>query len=155
MPPRRRARFAATCWGLASNVVATTEGLFGKAFSDLNRNGVYDEDADVIRVVSLESEHAIVNAIITLGDMDGDGVPDATERNDGTDPYDAGNFAVSATVLITDIDAEARFMYSQERHIDVNSGVYRTGKIAVPRGRGFWYNTRHEKLCTANGDFTH
>ena len=45
-------------------------------------------------------------------------------------------------------------MYSQERHIDVNSGVYRTGKI-VSRGRGFWYNTRHEKLCTANGDFTH
>ena len=96
---------AATYWGLASNVVATTEGLFGKAFSDLNRNGVYDEDADVIMTVSLESEHAIMNAIITLGDIDGDGVSDATERNDGTDPYDENNFLLHATVKITDSDA--------------------------------------------------
>ena len=97
--------YATTCWGLASNDVNTTASLYGKAFSDLNRNGVYDEDEDVIRIVCLESEYAIVNAVISLGDIDGDGVSDATERNEGTDPYDALNFLLRATVAVQDIDA--------------------------------------------------
>ena len=97
--------YATTCWGQASNGVAATAGLYGKAFSDLNRNGVYDEDADVIRIVSLESEYAVVNAVISLGDIDGDRVPDATERNEGTDPYDENNFYMSVIVRIQDEDA--------------------------------------------------
>ncbi len=96
--------YATTCWGLASNDVNTTAGLYGKAFSDLNRNGVYDEDEDVIRIVCLESEYAIVNARISLGDIDGDGVSDATERNEGTDPYDASSFCVHTTMIISDRD---------------------------------------------------
>jgi hypothetical protein len=99
--------YAATTWGASSNVVATTAGLYGKAFSDLNRNGIYDEDADVIRIVCLESEYAIVNAIISLGDIDGDGVSDARERGDGTDPYDRDNFLLRATVKVLDSDAGA------------------------------------------------
>lgn len=96
--------YAATTWGASSNVVATTAGLYGKAFSDLNRNGIYDEDADVIRIVCLESQYAIVNAIISLGDIDGDGVSDARERNEGTDPYDGDNFRMDLTVHVVDRD---------------------------------------------------
>ncbi len=96
--------YATTCWGLASNVVNTTAGLYGKAFSDLNRNGVYDEDEDVIRIVCLESEYAIVNAVISLVDIDGDGVSDASERGDGTDPYNGDNFMMNLTLHIVDRD---------------------------------------------------
>ena len=95
---------ATTCWGLVSNDVTTTAGLYGKAFSDLNRNGVYDEGVDVIRIVCLESEYATVNAVISLGDIDGDRIPDATERDEGTDPYDVRNFMLRATVSIGDDD---------------------------------------------------
>lgn len=95
---------ATTSCGMASNVVVSTTGLYGKAFSDLNRNGVYDEDMDVISIVSLAGNYAIVNATIVLGDIDDDGVSDAKERNEGTDPYNNDNFLLRATVKIMDSD---------------------------------------------------
>ena len=96
---------AATQWGQTSLVVDDTGGVYGKAFADLNRNGTYDENADVMRAVRLASVYAVVNATIVLGDIDKDGVSDADERSDGTDPYDAGNFLLNAVVRITDSDA--------------------------------------------------
>jgi len=97
--------FATTSTGQASLVLDSTSGLYGKAFSDLNRNGVYDAEVDVIQVVSLENEFAVVNAKIMLGDMDADGISDATERIEGTDPYDSDNFFMRATVRVSDVDS--------------------------------------------------
>ena len=96
--------YATTSGCCVTQVVESTAGLYGKAFADLNRNGIYDEGYDVIRIVGLESDYAIVNAQFSLGDIDGDGVSDEGERTDGTDPYDASSFLMLATVSITDSD---------------------------------------------------
>ncbi len=95
---------ATTGGGIATTATNDTTSLYGKAFADLNRNGVFDEDADVIVVVCLESEYAEVNASIALGDIDGDGVSDAGERAAGTDPYDGGSFRMGMTVHFVDKD---------------------------------------------------
>ena len=39
-----------------------------------------------------------------FGDVDGDGVFDAQEREEGTDPYDGGNFRLVATVNVVSLD---------------------------------------------------
>lgn len=96
--------YATTSGCCVTQVVESTAGLYGKAFADLNRNGIYDEGYDVIRIVGLESDYAIVDARFSLGDIDGDGVSDESERTDGTDPYDASSFLMLATVSIKNSD---------------------------------------------------
>ena len=78
-----------------------------KAFCDLNGNGAYDANADILLMRQIPTgSTARIN--FTFGDVDGDGVPDAQERVDGTDPYDAKNFRLVATVLFTDADVKER-----------------------------------------------
>ncbi len=68
-----------------------------KAFCDLDDNGEYDADNDILIVRSiLEGRTAHVSFI--FGDVDHDGVPDAQERSEGTDPYDGRNFRLAVTV---------------------------------------------------------
>ena len=68
-----------------------------KAFCDLNGNGEHDADDDVLLVRPIPSGCAPQIAF-AFGDVDGDGMTDAQERADGTDPYDANNFRLVVTV---------------------------------------------------------
>ena len=74
-----------------------------KAFCDLNGNGEYDANADILLMRQIPTgSTAQIN--ITFGDVDGDGVSDAQERSEGTDPYDGGNFRLVATVNVESAD---------------------------------------------------
>ena len=113
-----------TAWGVsgagweANGLAAFPEGFgttnyFGassqgathiKAFCDLNGNGVFDADHDILLVREIPPV-STAHVTFTFGDVDGDGVPDAQERQDQTDPYDANNFRLSAKFKFTDHDA--------------------------------------------------
>ena len=74
-----------------------------KAFCDLNGNGEYDANADILLMCQIHTgSTAQVN--FAFGDVDGDGVTDMQEREEQTDPYDARNFRLVATVVFTDTD---------------------------------------------------
>ncbi len=78
-----------------------------KAYCDLNANGEYDANVDIFLMREIPAgSTAQIN--ISFGDVDGDGVIDAQERVDGTDPYDAKSFRLVATVLFTDADVKER-----------------------------------------------
>ena len=68
-----------------------------KAFCDLNGNGEYDADNDILLVRDIPYG-GMAQIKFTFGDVDGDGVPDALEREEQTDPYDANNFRLVTTV---------------------------------------------------------
>ena len=74
-----------------------------KAYCDLNGNGAYDANDDILLVRPI-LPGSTTQVIFNFGDVDGDGVNDAQERADGTDPYDAKNFRMSVTVKITNND---------------------------------------------------
>ena len=74
-----------------------------KAFCDLNDNGRYDADDDILIVRSIPDGRTAYFSFI-FGDVDHDGVPDAQERQEGTDPYDANNFRLKARFRFTDHD---------------------------------------------------
>ena len=80
--------------------------VYAKAYRDLNRNGEYDEGADVLLAKAIPAS-ARPTVRFAFGDVDGDGVSDAQERLDGTDPYDAGSFRLSLTVVFENSDASA------------------------------------------------
>lgn len=73
-----------------------------KAFCDLNGNGEYDADSDILLVLTIPyGGSAQVNFI--LGDVDGDGFSDALERNEGTDPFDAGSYCFNLSQTYTGV----------------------------------------------------
>ena len=83
---------------------ASTQGATHiKAFCDLNDNGEYDATYDILLVREI-SFGATAQVNFAFGDVDGDGVLDAQEREEQTDPYDRGNFRMSVTVKITNDD---------------------------------------------------
>ena len=94
-----------------------------KAFCDLNGNGEYDAAYDILLVRPIPpGGAAYVN--FTFGDVDGDGVSDAQERQEGTDPYDANNFRFVATITFTDKDV----------------GEGHTNHVALSEMAGIWSN---------------
>ena len=99
---------AFACGGVATNVfeVATTnETVYVKAYCDLDGSGAFEADRDVLLVREVPPFPATSRFVFRFGDVDGDGVSDAQERQDGTDPYDKLNFRVSANVSVTLSDA--------------------------------------------------
>ena len=74
-----------------------------KAFCDLDGNGEYDAGNDILLVRAIPYG-GTAQIKFTFGDVDGDGVADAQERDDQTDPYDANNFRLVATVVFADRD---------------------------------------------------
>ena len=74
-----------------------------KAYCDMNGNGVYDADDDILLVRHIPPE-STARIVFAFGDVDGDNVPDMQERTDGTDPYDAKNYRMAVTVKVTNND---------------------------------------------------
>ena len=83
---------------------ASSQGaIYIKAFCDLNGNGEYDAAYDILLVREIPLG-AMAQVNFVFGDVDGDGVIDAQERQEHTDPYDANNFRFIATVNIESSD---------------------------------------------------
>ena len=74
-----------------------------KAFCDLNGNDEYDANTDVLLMYQIPNS-STARIALAFGDVDGDGVPDAQERSEGTDPYDGGNFRLVAMVNVESSD---------------------------------------------------
>ena len=68
-----------------------------KAFCDLNGNGTFDTGYDILLSSHIPTG-STAHVTFTFGDVDGDGVSDSLEREDGTNPYDKKNFRIVATV---------------------------------------------------------
>ena len=91
-------------FGTTNYIDASSQGATHvKAFCDLNGNGAFDAEYDIllVRPVPLGST-AQVNFV--FGDVDGDGVSDSQERQQGTDPYDDNSFRLVATVKVESSD---------------------------------------------------
>ncbi len=74
-----------------------------KAFCDLNGNGTFDTGYDILLSSHIPTG-STAHVAFTFGDVDGDGVSDVQEREEETDPYDAGNFMMHAKFKFTDQD---------------------------------------------------
>ena len=91
-------------FGTTNYVDASSQGATHvKAFCDLNGNGTFDADYDILRVRSIPPG-STARVDFVFGDVDDDGVSDAQERQQGTDPYDGNNFRLVATVKIENSD---------------------------------------------------
>ena len=91
-------------FGTTNYIDASSQGATHvKAFCDLNGNGAFDAEYDIllVRPIPLGST-AQVNFV--FGDVDGDGVSDSQERQQGTDPYDDNSFRLVATVKVESSD---------------------------------------------------
>ena len=91
-------------FGTTNYIDASSQGATHvKAFCDLNGNGTFDAEYDILRVRPIPlGSTAQVNFV--FGDVDGDGVSDSQERQQGTNPYDDNNFKFAATVKIESSD---------------------------------------------------
>ncbi|MBQ3289463.1 MAG: hypothetical protein IJH50_08665 [Kiritimatiellae bacterium] len=87
-------------------VANSSEDVYAKAYRDMNRNGIYDQGADILLVQAIPAS-ATPCIRLAFGDVDGDGVSDIQERLDGTDPYDAGNFHLVCIVVFFNSDGAA------------------------------------------------
>ncbi len=100
-----------TCTGRATERVVDTNTLFAVthmgAFRDLNRNGAFDSDEDILLTRDVSGVQAVKRVRFAFGDVDGDGVDDLQERRDGTDPYSGTSVKISRKVKITNRDSTA------------------------------------------------
>ena len=92
--------FASNCF----DEVSLNGAGYARAYQDLNRNGVYDAVADILLVSPLPVK-SLAKVAFSFGDVDGDGVPDKEELDDGSNPYDPKTFKINATFRYTDIDS--------------------------------------------------
>jgi len=88
-------------------VLATDGPLYLRSYRDLNRNGQYDEDDDVLLVEEVPYLASVSSTIFKFGDIDRDGVDDVVERREGTDPYNALEFRFRTVVSCVDSDHRA------------------------------------------------
>jgi len=74
-----------------------------KAFCDLNDNGEYDAEEDIL-IVSSISAGGTAQFNFIFGDVDGDGVDDVAERGAGSDPYSQLSLVVTREIKINNSD---------------------------------------------------
>lgn len=74
------------------------------AFRDLNGNGVFDADYDIVRSETISDLTEVSHLRFAFGDVDADGVADDQERVDGTDPYSALSLKISLRVSLANND---------------------------------------------------
>ena len=100
------AAFAASPGTNEFTVANSNAAVYAKAYRDMNRNGEYDDGADILLVKAIP-EFSAPTILFAFGDVDGDGISDVQELAEGTDPYDAGNFRLALTVVFENSDASA------------------------------------------------
>ena len=89
--------------GTTNYTNASSHGAeFVKAYCDLNGNGEYDAAQDILLVREIPYG-STAHISFVFGDVDGDGVSDAQERTDGTDPYDKENYSFDMSVTVAGI----------------------------------------------------
>ena len=109
----------------------SSSAAYAKSYADLNRNGEYDEGADILLVRPLPPHGAFSTTTFIFGDVDRDGVPDSQERADGTDPYDAMSFRLTATIVVTDSDPGATNCLAWGTGTVTNGSVAFSGESAT------------------------
>ena len=82
-------------------------GMLVCAYRDMNRNGALDEGYDIVLTSGALGPGAIAERIFAFGDVDGDGVGDLQERQDGTDPYSRLSLRIARQVKFANGDASA------------------------------------------------
>ena len=91
-------------FGTTNYIDASSQGATHvKAFCDLNGNGTFDADYDILRVRSIPSG-STARVDFVFGDVDGDGTGDIAERVAGSDPYSSLSCLVTRNVQISDSD---------------------------------------------------
>lgn len=97
-------------------VMSDNGSVYVKVFRDLNRNGVYDPDADVYLSKRVPSFDSVSCYTFVFGDVDGDGQTDSSELQNGTDPMDSSSYCFNLSFVETGIfsttnrlTAEVRF----------------------------------------------
>ena len=89
----------ATYFQDGTNIVAEAEA-YVKSYRDINRNGVYDAEADILLSQTLPYRHAASTVRMVFGDVDHDGVSDVLELEDGTNPYDAKSYCFNLSIAV-------------------------------------------------------
>ena len=91
------------CWAFPStnvyDMMSSSVPMYVKSFRDFNRNGQYDPEADIMLIEQVPSLDAVSTFVLRFGDVDGDGVADAIECQDGTDPFDAKNYCFNLSFV--------------------------------------------------------
>lgn len=82
------------------NFVTTNGFAYVKVFRDLDRNGAFDPDVDVLLVAKVSTSARLDEMTLNIGDADGDGVPDCQEMALGTDPLDRCSFCCDVSAKI-------------------------------------------------------
>ncbi len=101
----------------------TTNGLaYAKVFRDFNRNGVYEPGIDALHIASLTISEKAEDRTITIGDADGDGVPDAQEQAEGTD-------VLNRRAFCCDVSAKICNCFAGTNHISAALATNVTGVV--------------------------
>ena len=91
-------------WATNCYVDASSQGaVYVKGFRDLNRNGVFDAEWDILLVKKIPYG-SVARVDFAFGDVDGDGVADDVERMEGTDPYDGKSFQFHKAIDLENSD---------------------------------------------------
>ena len=73
--------------------------LLVSSFRDLNQNGIFDPNDDIVLSNRVSELQAVANLTFSFGDIDGDGIADIQELTDDSDPYDASQFCFNLTLV--------------------------------------------------------
>ena len=114
-----------------------------KAFCDLDGDGEYSPDADILLVRSIPPGSA-ANIAFAFGDVDNDGVADAQERADGTDPFDAKNFAFSMYAHFTGVFHTTNSLSAVLR----TSSETLYGPVALTNGTEWTFATNSQEVTS-------
>ena len=79
-------------------------GLYAKLFCDVNLNGDYDADTDMLLVKPIAIVEGSSSVTFEVGDMDGDGQGDLFEHQHGSDPMDPKSMYVQVKVSVVNKD---------------------------------------------------
>jgi len=97
----------ASCAALTStnhfSVSAWAGTVHVKAYRDLNRNGEFDADDDILLVRQVPPMETVSFLSFSFGDVDGDGINDVVERQEGTNPYDKSNKCFNMALSVEDV----------------------------------------------------
>jgi len=93
-----------TAWSLLPStnvfeVMSTNGPMVVKAYRDLNRNGRYDAEADILLAEQVPPLDAVSRFELRFGDVDGDGWSDGLEIAHGADPFNARNYCFNLSFV--------------------------------------------------------